>query len=227
MNYSKLEDVYQFIEYYEDLHQIHEKVINVDMSQELPEQQLIFKYVRKDAKVLELGGNVGRSSIVISKLLKNPKNHVVLESDPDIAKQLIKNKIANHCGFHVVNAALSETPMIQNGWNAKNVEDKRTPLPNGWKYIPTIKYSELIKKFPIKFDTLVVDCEGCMDKILRSYPSILSNIHTIIIENDAQFINHNMNNAIRSFIKKHGFRSVECKKLSGSNLSCFFEVWLR
>jgi len=226
MNYGNLKKAYDFVENFENLHQIHEKVINLDMNFELPEQELIFKFIKKDAKVLELGGNVGRSSIVISKLLDNPNNHVVLESDPDIAKELIKNKHANDCHFNVVNAALSETPIIQSGWYAKNIEPTHTPLPKGWKYVPTITYKELEERYNINFDTLVADCEGCLEKIFKSYPNILDNIHTIIIENDAKFYNGDMDTYIKSFIKKSGFRSVECKDLNPNEI-CFFQAWVR
>lgn len=227
MNYSKLQDAYHFIEHYKSLHEIHEKVIEVDMNRELPEQELIFRYVNSNAKVLEIGGNIGSSSIVISKILNNPKNHVVLESDPNIARELMKNKVANDCGFHIVNAALSETPMIQNEWITKNVNATDTPVPSGWKHIPTITYEKLKQKYPIDFDTLVADCEGCLGTIFGSYPFILDKIHTLIIENDSEFIDTEMTKSIKSFIQSKGFRSVECRDLPDPNISCFFEVWKR
>ena len=118
--YGGLREAYK-LEVFQDLHEIHKRVVGVDMTKELPEQELLFRYIRGDAKVLEFGGNIGRSSIVISKLLDNPQDHVVLESDPKIAAQLEKNRRANGCGFVVVNAALSETPIIQKGWNAAPV----------------------------------------------------------------------------------------------------------
>lgn len=227
MTYENLKDAY-FIENFQHLHELHEQVIGLDMNGELPEQELIFKYIKNNSKVLEFGGNIGRSSIVISKLLNNPKNHVVLESDPEIAKELIKNRDKNHCHFIVVNAALSETPIIQNGWSSKIVKNTTitTPPPQGWKYVPTITYHELIQKYRIQFDTIVADCEGCLENIFKSYPYILDNIHTIIIENDAQFYNEKSNEYIQSFIKHCGFRSIECKNLD-NNISCFFQVWTR
>lgn len=227
MSYKKLNNAYNdVVEKFQHLHELHEKVVDMDMSGELPEQELIFKHVRYNAKVLEFGGNIGRSSIVISKLLKNPQNHIVLESDPKIAKELIKNKINNNCGFIVINAALSETPIIQNGWTSKNITHTFTPLPKGWKYVPTITYQELLQKYPIQFDTIVADCEGCLEPIFKSYPYILDNIHTIIIENDAQFYNQKSNDYIQSFIKHKGFRSIECQDLD-KRIKCFFQVYVR
>lgn len=226
MTYGRLDGAY--VECFEHLHEIHEKVVGVDMTGELPEQELLFRYIRGDAKVLEFGGNIGRSSIVISKLLDNPRNHVVLESDPKIAKQLEKNKQANGCGFTIVNAALSETPIVQRGWDAASVDlgSMSTPPPDGWNYVPTITWAQLKQKHPIHFDTIVADCEGCMEKIFQSYPHILDGIRTIIIENDAQLRDARANDFISSFIARRGFRSVECRALN-SDRPCFFQAWLR
>lgn len=227
MSYHKLGMAYEkdILEQFQNLHEIHEKVIGVDMSGELPEQELLFRYIHKDAKVLEFGGNIGRSSIVISKLLENPQHHVVLESNPDIAKELLKNRNQNHCGFHVVNAALSETPIIQNDWNTKPAPPHST-LPEGWKSVPTITYKELVRRYPIRFDTLVADCEGCLVPIFKSYPFLLDNVHTIVIENDAQYSSTQSNDYIQNFIRKHGFRSVECRAYN-EEMPCFFQVWIR
>lgn len=224
MKYMSLRNAYELVEHFTDLHEIHEKVVGVNMSDELPEQELIFRFIRGDAKVLELGGNIGRSSIVISKVLQKPHHHVVLESDPEIVKELVRNKQKNKCGFQVVNAALSEKPMIQNGWTTQ-CHDPQTTIPHGWKVVPTITLQQLMTLYPIPFDTLVVDCEGCLEPILRSYPFFLDNIHTIIIENDAQFISEESNNFIGSFIRKKGFRNVECRPLN--HYPCFYQVWLR
>jgi FkbM family methyltransferase len=191
----------------------------MDMSSEIHEQHLIFKHLPRNARVLELGGNEGRASMVITKLLKNPSHHVVLESDPAIAAKLEHNKRVNRGGFHVVNAALSEKPMMQKGWV---VRELTTPTPpEGWTVVPTITYQELQKKHPLPFDTLVVDCEGCLGPIFRSYPQILHKVRTIIIENDAVLFSRELNEEILTFLTKNGFRCV------ASEHSGFYEVWKR
>jgi FkbM family methyltransferase len=227
MNYDNLQNAYQVVEHFSHLHELHEKVVGTDMSGELTEQELIFKHLPRNANVLELGGNIGRASIVISKLLKKPQHHVVLESDPVIAKELIHNKHANHCKFKVITAALSDTPMIQNEWNARNVKNTHTPVPQGWKYIPTITLDTLKEMHTIPFNALVADCEGCLGSILRSYPSFLDKINTIIIENDAQLTDMQNHKFIQNFIQNKGFHSVDCRELPGTPYSCFFQVWKR
>jgi FkbM family methyltransferase len=216
--YSCLENAY-VVEHYANLEEIHGTIRDMDMASEINEQHLIFKHLPRNAKVLELGGNEGRASMIITKLLKNPSHHVVLESDPVIAEKLEHNKRKNRGKFHVVNAALSEKPMMQKEWV---VQELTTPTPpEGWTIVPTITYRELQKKHPIPFDTLVVDCEGCLGPIFRSYPQILRTVRTIIIENDAVFISHDLNEEIKSFLTKNKFRCVE------SWHTGFYEVWKR
>lgn len=59
------------------------------MTGEMNEQEIIFHHLDRDsAGVSEFGGNIGRSSIVIDKLMNHPERHVVFESDPDNARIL-------------------------------------------------------------------------------------------------------------------------------------------
>jgi hypothetical protein len=50
MSYHKLGMAYEndILEHFQNLHEIHEKVIGVDMSGELPEQELLFRYIHKE-----------------------------------------------------------------------------------------------------------------------------------------------------------------------------------
>lgn len=211
-------------EYYSDLLSLHKSIKSVDMNNELPEQYMIFKYLDRNSKgVLEFGGNIGRSSIVINKLLKNPDNHVVFESDPKIAVVLKKNRDVNNCKFKIVAAALSDVKLIQNNWATK-VDDGR--LHKGWKKIPTISYNEFKKKYPYIFDTLVIDCEGCIADILKHHgKDLLLNVNMIIIENDDIMNKHVQQNFIQKYISDSGFQSIDCK--SYRKHKCFYQVFKR
>jgi len=67
---------------YTSLDAIHQTIKKMDMKGELNEQELIFSYMKPGSRVLEFGGNIGRTSVVISKILGNTGAHVVFESDP-------------------------------------------------------------------------------------------------------------------------------------------------
>ena len=60
------------------------------MNEEYPEQVMSVLFFEPDDKVLELGSNIGRNTLVISSLLKDSSNLVTLETDS--VKELEYNK---------------------------------------------------------------------------------------------------------------------------------------
>jgi len=189
---------------------------------ELPEQKMVIRYLTGNEKVLELGGNIGRNSLIISYILgqKNNTNLVVLESDTNISKQLIENRDINKMNFHVENSALSKRKLIQKGWQTI-ISDK---LLEGYNNVNIISYNEILEKYKIQFDTLILDCEGSFYYILQDFPDILENINLIIMENDYHNIIHKI--YIDTILKKYNFY-IDYSE-SGGWGPCqnnFFEVW--
>ena len=150
------------------------------MKDELPEQKMAVRYLRGQEKVLEIGGNIGRNSLVIASILENSNNLVTLESDVNISKQLSENRDLNNMKFYIESSALSKRKLIQKDWDTKPSE---TLEPN-FKWVNTITLEQLKTKYNIKFDTLVLDCEGAFNYILMDMSEILDNINLIIMEND-------------------------------------------
>jgi FkbM family methyltransferase len=191
---------------------------------EVPEQRMVVRYLTGNEKVLEIGGNIGRNSMIIGSILKqkNNTNFVVLESHTGIYNQLLENRDLNNLTFFVENSALSKRKLIQQGWNTIESD---TVL-DGYYSINTITLDELTKKYNIQFDTLVLDCEGAFYYILIDMPEILTNVQTIIMENDywelskKQYIDEVLekNNFYRDYVECGGW---------GPCYSNFFEVWLK
>lgn len=192
------------------------------LSEELPEQEMSVRYLTGDEKVLEIGGNFGRNSLVIAKILKNSSNLVTLESDIDISEKLIKNRDLNRLNFHVEASALSNRQLIQKGWDTIPSD----VLKPGYKRVSTIKLEELKNKYNIVFDTLVLDCEGAFYYILNDMPEILNNINKILMENDYRDIDHY--NYISKTLREKGFYLDYSEGGGwGPCSNNFFEVWLK
>lgn len=192
------------------------------LKDEYPEQIMALSYLTGNEKVLEIGGNIGRNSLVISSILKtqNNNNFVSLESSKDIACQLIYNRELNDLNFHVEKSALSKRKLIQTGW--ETIESDI--LLDGYKSVNTITLDELYSKYNIIFDTLVLDCEGAFYYILMDMPEILNPVNLIIMENDYWDINKK--NFVDEVLIKNGFY-VDYKKHGGWG-PCnknFYEVW--
>ena len=203
---------------------IHEK-LKLDFGtfqDEFPEQIMATTYLKGDECVLEIGGNIGRNSLVISSLLEDSSNLVTLESDNNIVEQLIHNRNLNDSKFLIENSALSKRRLIQKDWETK-VSNILLP---GYKYVNTITFDELKNKYQKNFDTLVLDCEGAFYYIIMDMPEILNNIKLIIMENDYPDYSHKeyidnillKNNFKRDYIKSGGW---------GPCFDNFFEVWIK
>jgi FkbM family methyltransferase len=211
-------------EIYENLLNIHSKIsINHgSMNNEVPEQKMVVSYLTGVEKVLEIGGNIGRNSLVIASILKDNTNLVTLECDKNIAKQLEENRDLNNFKFHIENSALSKRKLIQKGWDTLPSDT----LHDGYNWVNTITLEELNAKYNIKFDTLVLDCEGAFYYILMDMPEILNNINLIIMENDYKEIEKK--NYVDEILGKHNFF---IDYTEGGGWGCcsnnFFEVWKR
>ena len=209
-------------EYYVSLCYLHSK-LKLDFgsfNQEYPEQIMAIKFLKGNEKVLEIGANIGRNTLVIASILDNQQNLVTMESCPNIFKQLEHNKNLNNMNFFTENSALSKKKLIQKDWDTIQSD----VLLDGYQKVNTITYDQLQKKYNIRFDTLVLDCEGAFFYILQDMPEILDNIKMIIMENDYKYIKHK--NYIDDILTKSGFKVVYSE--SGGWGPCtnnFFEVW--
>ena len=196
-----------------------------DWSQELPEQTMVVKYLKGHEKVLELGGNIGRNSLVIASILNNDTNLVTLESDVTIAQRLEINRDLNNMNFHVESSALSNRKLIQRGWDTIPSDTLHT----GFNWVNTITLDELKTKYQIEFDTLVLDCEGAFYYILKDMPEILNNINLIIMENDYYDISHK--NYVDEILTTNNFYvdyTGDGTETGASHFQCcrnFYEVW--
>jgi FkbM family methyltransferase len=210
---------------------IDDKLINIQSKlkinygnflQELPEQKMVVRYLTGNEKILEIGGNIGRNSLIIASILNNNNNFVTLESDKNIANQLIHNRDLNNLKFHIENSALSNRKLIQKGWDTIPSDI----LQEGYNWVDTITLENLKTKYNIEFDTLVLDCEGAFYYILIDMPEILNNINLIIMEND--YYDISKKNYIDDILTKNNFNRnyVECGGW-GPCYNNFFEVWCK
>jgi len=212
-----------------DINDINDKLKNIHsklkinygtLDDELPEQKMVVKYLKGHEKVLEIGGNIGRNSLVIASILENNNNFVTLESDINISSQLTTNRDLNNMHFHIESSALSKRKLIQRGWDTTPSDT----LYSGYNWINTITLDNLKTKYNIEFDTLVLDCEGAFYYILMDMPEILNNINLIIMENDYNNISNKI--YVDNILEKNNF-SVIYKECGGWGpcYGNFYEVW--
>ena len=209
------------------------KINHGSFDDEFPEQRMAIKYLNGNKKVLEIGGNIGRNSLVIAQILRdggdinNDLNLVTMECANDTSILLMENRNLNGFHFHIENSALSTKKLIQNESNVYNTINQTLPsdtLLPGHTLVNTISWNELKAKYNIDFDTLILDCEGAFYHMLLDMPEMLENIKLIIMENDYWDLNHK--NVVDAILIKNNFYVDYVE--SGGWGPCyhnFFEVW--
>ncbi len=209
--------------------QIHSKLRLVDgnMRDEYNEQMMVLNYLDSKAKVLEIGANIGRNTMMISSVLEDERNLVTLECDPYSVNSLRKNRFINKFRFNIEPSALSYRKLIQKGWDTIP-SDILIP---GYKWVSCITFEQLIEKYGIDFDTLVLDCEGAIYYILMDNPNILNKIKMIILESDYHTVEHKR--YVELLFEKNGLEKVYSEGLIGYEhlpfpkecRESFYEVW--
>lgn len=197
------------------------KLDNGFFGQHMVNQEMSVRFIEPTDVVLELGGNIGRNSLIISTLLSDSKNLVVLESDTKIAKTLEKNRDLNQFEFVIVAKALSKQPLIQRGWWTKPLPDGETP--KYWTPVDIIDFATLQSTTGLTFNTLVVDSEGSLYYSLKEDPSILDGMQKVILEND-YWAARSQQEEVREILISKGFQVVFDRE-SGLSRPSFWQVW--
>ena len=182
---------------------------------ERKEQILAEKYITPDSVVLELGARYGTVSCVINKMLSNKKNQVSVEPDERVWDALEDNMKRNDCNFHIIKGFISNKKLALTnvddwrGYGAKSTEDTSSKIPSF-----TIK--EIERKYRLRFNTLVADCEGFLCTFFEENPTFYDQLDLIIFEKD----NPTMCSytGIKNKLKERGFKQL---------VTLFREVWRR
>ena len=180
-----------------------------NFSEEIQEQKMIVRYLQGEEKVLEIGGNIGRNSILIANIIKND-NFVSLECYAKNAFQIIENRNLNKFTFSVECATLfSQTELSE---------------------VNVITYTELQSKYNIIFDTLIIThiMEFYYIIINDTSVNILTNINLLILKND--YNNNEYKENINNVLFANNFYTEYVEPVSWNLGPCynnFYEVWKR
>ena len=166
---------------------------------EKDEQDIAKQYIEPHNVVLELGARYGTVSCAINKLLNNKSNQVVIEPDEKVWNALEKNKNHNNCEFHIIKGFVSNKnfSLSNNDYSSSATESVESS-------IKSYKLEDIESQYNLKFDTLVVDCEGCLETFFDEYPHMYVQLKNITFEEDQSHkCNYEkINEVLRSMWKK-------------------------
>ena len=140
-------------------------------------QQEAFKYIEPNDIVLELGGRYGTVSSVINYKLNNKKNHVVVEPDENILPSLINNRRLNKSDYIILPKIISNSnkKKIEGGYGTHYIDSDDNDKTNN-----IISYQDFKKEYPLNFNVIVADCEGCLCEFIKNMGDDFSKINKIV-----------------------------------------------
>ena len=219
--------------YLEILHNIHNKMVNFiggSMQEEFIEQVMsckaITEYYKTGDRILEIGCNNGRNTLVLSYLV-GAENIVAIDAAHDYVitckQNLFNNNFSNHT---VLPVAISNTPLKRNDWTTHEY-DRSQPLGEDEHHVNTITWTDLKKQYGT-FQFLVADCEGALYKIIQENSDFLDTVHTIVVENDYNTIEEK--EAVDIFYITKGFVrvfNVPLEETCLPNKYEFYSIWTK
>lgn len=201
-----------------------EKGKPVSKSKESVEHALIRRHISKQScGVLELGARYGTSSCAIAHHIDRKDAIVSVEADPSVSPATARNLRENNCSNHLIRGVVATRPMVRskrrngsgytNYFEVLHADGKQAAAAianeSSIAYTPT----QLERTYGVRFDSMVVDCEGCFDAFVSSFPAFVSRIETIILEADygmgMQRLGYANYTALEQSLHAMGFGTVE------------------
>lgn len=195
---------------------------------EQKEQEIAKEYIKEYDTVLELGARYGTVSCEINKKLKNKKAHVAVEPDDDVIDSLRKNRDMHNCEFHILHGVISNSPVklfktskdVEMDQVVRNEKDygastvERNDIQLEGVSSKTYTLEEVTNMFNLKFNVLVADCEGCLEKFYNENKDFFRDLRMITYEKDQSDVCDY--NVIENALIEYGF----IRKIEG-----FHELW--
>lgn len=167
------------------------------------EQDLANEYIEETDTVFELGARYGSVSCIINSKLKCKTNQVVVEPDERVWEALERNKKANNCEFHIVKGFVSAEKLGLTNLDNYYGGYGSTYIVQDDSQIPSYTMKEINEKYNLKFNVLVADCEGFLERFFDENPTFYDTLRLIIFEADyTEKCNYNK---IRNRLMEKGF----------------------
>ena len=143
----------------------------------------------KENAVLELGGRFGTTSCVLAQSTGNSGAVVAVEPDPSVHAQLLRNRDAHNCSFHILRGVVGDTPIALSRKYGHYATQTRLALPgeHSRDVVRSIDVASVERHLGRRFDTLLIDCEGCIRYLFNDAASeaeMLDGIQLILMEHD-------------------------------------------
>ena len=163
---------------------------------------LVDALITPNDRVLEFGARYGTTSCVLSRATGNTGNVVSVEIDESVTNDILKNRDYYECNFHVFMGSVGEYELVVD--SKLDYATHSAVAKAGESALPHATIKQIEHKVGYNFNTLLIDCEGCVDFVIN--PALLEQISLIIIELDGS--PKGGYEAVFKSFKEHGFELI-------------------
>lgn len=176
---------------------------------EAPELGLVHQHLVPGVPVIELGGGIGIVSCIINRKLTQPRDHIVVEANPDLIPTLETNRRLNRCEFQIRNAALAyggdEAVLAIDSFVTSRVGGGGTRQAR----VAATTLARLLQQSGFARINLVVDIEGAEADLVEQEGTVLSErVRTLILETHARVTGVDHTARMIAAIRSLGFAEV-------------------
>lgn len=154
---------------------------------EWDEWAIVGALVTPKHSVLELGMRFGTTSCALSRATKNSGRVVAVDPETYAVKVALGNRARHNCNFAVFGGSVSSQPQLIRQPDGYATRTHGAGDSERNHAVPHVAFRDLERLLGWRFDTLLIDCEGCIGSLLtqRDEEDILSGIRLIILEHDS------------------------------------------
>ena len=186
---------------------------------EREERELVKKYIKGDATVLELGACLGVVSALINRQLDNPSAHVAVEANPNLIPVLQENRDLNQCRFEIASGMVSKSS--DGSFYIDDCIVVSGPVQKSARHItvPVFSIEDLSDRYGLRFDTVFMDIQGGERDLLAEHTQVFAEVQLVIIEVHPHLMGEQAAEESRQLL---GAAGLECIETMG-----LIEVWRR
>jgi len=174
------------------------------------ERLALRRFLDPSLPVIEFGGSVGVVACLTNKLLENPRDHVVVEANPDLVPLLQSNRDRNGCQFTVVNKAIaygsSHVEFFQNqDFLSSSIQSAAEQKVS----VPAITLRDVVNQFGFDRFTLICDIEGGEVELVEHDGDIFrTQVKTLIIEVHEAVVGTGPIRSMLQKLQEYGFEAL-------------------
>ena len=175
--------------------------ITTNREYEFTEQKMLGHVLRSGDRLLEIGANIGTSSIYAAKLVPDLEYHISVEPSTKVLPYLRRNLRENNVEdrIEVIDGAIFGTCSTSdlflskpqdpehNDWSAHLVAAEKASegsgSTHGFRPVKCVTLHEALKGRELP-NVMFMDCEGCFPDLVASYPNLLRDARDIVMEVD-------------------------------------------